>query len=72
MAADSIPSMRRLFLLSLIGLIVVACSSPDSASTTAADGDSVAPDFSLALGDGSTFTLSEEARPVFLVFWAEW
>lgn len=31
-----------------------------------------APDFSLALGEGGTFTLSEETRPVFLLFWAEW
>lgn len=34
----------------------------------------VAPDFTLALGaDGSeTFTLSEGAQPVYMVFWAEW
>ncbi len=32
----------------------------------------LAPDFTLALADGSTFVLSEEARPVFMVFWAEW
>ncbi len=32
----------------------------------------VAPDFSLVLGDGTTFTLSEEAKPVYMVFWAEW
>jgi len=31
-----------------------------------------APDFSLALGDGSEFTLSEEQKPVYMVFWAEW
>jgi hypothetical protein len=31
-----------------------------------------APDFSLALGEGGTFILSEETRPVFLLFWAEW
>jgi hypothetical protein len=31
-----------------------------------------APDFSLALGEGGSFTLSEETRPVFLLFWAEW
>lgn len=31
-----------------------------------------APDFSLLLSDGSTFVLSEEARPVMMVFWAEW
>jgi cytoskeletal protein RodZ len=35
---------------------------------------SPAPDFTLALGeDGSeSFTLSDEAKPVFMVFWAEW
>ena len=34
----------------------------------------VAPDFTLALGaDGSeSFVLSQEAKPVFMVFWAEW
>ena len=32
----------------------------------------IAPDFDLLLGDGSTFVLSEETRPVFMVFWAEW
>lgn len=32
----------------------------------------LAPDFSLALGSGATFVLSEETRPVFMVFWAEW
>jgi len=31
-----------------------------------------APDFSLQLSDGSTFLLSEESRPVYMVFWAEW
>ena len=32
----------------------------------------LAPDFSLGLSDGSTFVLSQEVRPVFMVFWAEW
>jgi hypothetical protein len=64
--------MRRVFLLALVAIIAAACSAADSASTTAADGGKAAPDFSLELGDGSTFTLSEEARPVFMVFWAEW
>ncbi len=31
-----------------------------------------APDFSLVLSDGSTFTLSEGSKPVYMVFWAEW
>jgi hypothetical protein len=32
----------------------------------------VAPDFTLALGEGGEFALSAETKPVFLVFWAEW
>ena len=31
-----------------------------------------APDFALALSDGSEFSLSDEQKPVYLVFWAEW
>jgi hypothetical protein len=56
----------------------VSLSAPDDTTTTVADSPATtsdrppAPDFTLALGDGGSFTLSEEARPVFLVFWAEW
>jgi hypothetical protein len=32
----------------------------------------VAPDFVFALADGSSFSLSDEQKPVYLVFWAEW
>lgn len=31
-----------------------------------------APDFTLALADGSEFVLSAEQRATFLIFWAEW
>jgi len=32
-----------------------------------------APDYTLALGvGGGEFTLSEEQKPVYMVFWAEW
>lgn len=31
-----------------------------------------APDIALALGEGGIFVLSEEEKPVYLVFWAEW
>ncbi len=31
-----------------------------------------APDFTMALADGSSFTLSAEQKPVYMVFWAEW
>ena len=31
-----------------------------------------APGFTLLLGDGTSYTLSEDPKPVYLVFWAEW
>lgn len=60
-----------------------SAESPDSTepasttTTTAAEtgttsGRPLAPDFSLELGEGGTYTLSEGAKPVYLVFWAEW
>lgn len=48
-----------------------AGTAPGSAPTTTVAGEA-APDFALDLGNGGTFVLSEEARPVFMVFWAEW
>ncbi len=48
-------------------------SAPPAAERPAPDPNrEIAPDFSLLLSDGSTFVLSEETRPVFMVFWAEW
>lgn len=46
----------------------------DATTTTAgpAHGREYAPDFTLDLANGTTFTLSEAGRPVYLVFWAEW
>lgn len=57
-----------------------AASAEDETETTAAPADDAvpsfdgppAPDFELALADGSTFVLSDEQKPVYLVFWAEW
>ncbi len=49
-----------------------------TSSTTVSDGDApapdgpTAPDFTLALADGGTFVLSQEPKPVYLIFWAEW
>ena len=40
--------------------------------TTTASGRPVAPDFTLDLGTGGTYTLYEGEKPVYLVFWAEW
>ena len=31
-----------------------------------------APDFTLELGTGETFVLSEQTTPVLIIFWAEW
>jgi hypothetical protein len=31
-----------------------------------------APDFELELADGTVFALADEAKPVYMVFWAEW
>jgi hypothetical protein len=51
----------------------------DETSTTTVTADPLpqvdgpaAPDFVLALADGSAFSLSDEQKPVYLVFWAEW
>ena len=41
-------------------------------TTTEAHNRPAAPDFTLELGNGGTFTLSAEPRPVYMVFWAEW
>ena len=40
--------------------------------TVTTSGRELAPDFTLELGDGGSYTLSDGARPVYLVFWAEW
>ncbi|HUG32927.1 MAG TPA: hypothetical protein VMM14_08545 [Acidimicrobiia bacterium] len=45
-------------------------SAPEATETTS--DRPLAPDFTLTLGDGGEYTLSEGAKPVYLVFWAEW
>ncbi|MDJ0953083.1 MAG: hypothetical protein QNJ81_05340 [Acidimicrobiia bacterium] len=44
---------------------------PATSGAPSFDGPPAA-DFQLALGDGSTFSLSGEEKPVYMVFWAEW
>jgi len=39
---------------------------------TIAPSGPVAPDFTMALADGGTFTLSDQAMPVYMIFWADW
>jgi hypothetical protein len=59
-----------------------ATAAPAPAGESSGSADSVegrqrpegpdAPDFSLPLGQGYDFVLSAEAKPVYMVFWAEW
>ncbi len=51
-------------------MLLIACGAGPASETTVPSNS--APDFTLALGTGDTFTLSEENRPVYLLFWAEW
>lgn len=47
-------------------------TTTSSGTTETTSGRPAAPDFTLKLGDGGSYTLSEGAKPVYLVFWAEW
>ena len=48
-----------------------AATATTAATPPTVDGPP-APDFTLALADGTDFVLSEEQKPVYMVFWAEW
>jgi len=65
----------------------VGTSQPDAESSSTSIGDDgaslvpaptipedapPAPDFTMTLGDGESFTLSEQAMPVYMIFWADW
>lgn len=43
-----------------------------TSTTVAAPEGPVAPDFTLALEPSGRFVLSQEVKPVYMVFWAEW
>ena len=45
---------------------------PGDGTTSTTSGRPIAPDFTLELGAGGSYTLSEGEKPVYLVFWAEW
>ena len=47
-------------------------TTTSAGETTTTSGRELAPDFTLELGEGGSYTLSEGAKPVYMVFWAEW
>lgn len=55
-------------------LLSVSCGG--GVESEVGEGEAVAataaPDFTLALGAGGAFTLSEQTKPVLIIFWAEW
>lgn len=53
------------------GTTATTTEAVDTPGTTLSDRP-LAPDFTLELGDGGSYTLSEGEKPVYLVFWAEW
>ena len=65
-------------MLAALVLATAACGDGSTTPGVAASPGSTAgaevpaPDFSLELGDGDTFLLSQEVLPVYMVFWAEW
>ena len=53
--------------------VTTGADAPDEPAEQAPSFDGPpAPDFELALADGSNFSLSAEQKPVYVVFWAEW
>jgi hypothetical protein len=68
---------RTLAVLAILLLGLAGCGG-ESGGTAPADSASevstriLAPDFTLELGDGGSYTLSDGEKPVYLVFWAEW
>lgn len=75
--------MRRLLpLLAAFVLVLAACGGAvgdGTASATVegefveqADGSFVAPNFTLALADGSTWELADQSTPTLITFWADW
>jgi hypothetical protein len=62
--------VRSRALVAVVLVAILACGGASGGpATSAADR---APDFTLQLGEGGSYTLSEGAKPVYLVFWAEW
>jgi cytochrome c biogenesis protein CcmG/thiol:disulfide interchange protein DsbE len=62
-----------LVVLALVGLLAFGLLSDDESGTAALSMNRQAPDFTLNLFDGGTFTLSEQqGKPVVVNIWASW
>ncbi len=46
-------------------------SAPGASGSGQLEGPS-APNFTMALASGDSFTLYDEQKPVYMIFWAEW
>ncbi len=75
--------MRRLVILIAAAAITAsACAgtspgstglAPETSPTLLSAGEiQAAADFTLALGGGGSYVLSEDVNPVYMIFWAEW
>jgi hypothetical protein len=68
---------RLIMMLVAFALLVGACSgaadeTSDVGTAGAESEKSTAPDFTLSLEPSGEFVLSQEVKPVYMVFWAEW
>ena len=54
-----------------VGSSTTQAGSQDASGGEAPEGPE-APNFTLALASGDSFTLYDEAKPVYMIFWAEW
>lgn len=70
--AASPPSTTSMPSITTVPISPVTTSAVSTSTTEDPTPAVLAPDFTLVLGDGGSFTLSESDKPVYLLFWAEW
>jgi len=63
---------RLIMMLVAFALLVAACSGDNATDATEVLDAPPAKDFTLALEPSGEFVLSQEVKPVYMVFWAEW
>jgi hypothetical protein len=63
---------RLILILVALAMVVAACSDSSTEAKAATPEGSPARDFTLALEPSGEFVLSQEVKPVYMVFWAEW